>query len=81
MTIRTERHADPFAGLAGFQPVVGGLRHLTALPGKPRHGARVEFLCGLSYTAGTRQRGREFGNCSTCLRVLTDGPEFWENDQ
>jgi hypothetical protein len=81
MTVRTEPHPNPFAGLDCFQPVVGGLRHLTHLVERPKRGTRVEFLCGLEYIAGTRQRGREFGNCSTCVRVHVDGPEFWEHDR
>jgi hypothetical protein len=80
MTIRTSPHPDPFAGIDCYQPVVGGLRHLTNFPEKPADGTEVVFLCGLRFVVGTRQRAYEFSTCSTCRRTHEEGPRFWENE-
>lgn len=64
-----------FAGLSGYKPVIGGLRHLTYRPGTPSPGEIVELLCGAVYQVPRRARSPHIYDCSACAAVHRESSE------
>jgi hypothetical protein len=61
-----------FDAIACYQPVVGGLRHLTAVTAAPHRGEIVRLLCGMSYAMGAKRRSPHVYDCSGCTEAYLD---------
>jgi hypothetical protein len=62
-----------FDHLPGYLPVVGGVRHVTTLAGRPPAGTFVETLCGARYQVARRRWRVEPDaryDCSFCALEL-----------
>lgn len=67
MTITTKPVRHGFDAVDCYQPVSGGLRHLTDFAEKPADKTPVPFLCfDLGYKAGMRRRSRAYADCFRC---------------
>jgi hypothetical protein len=67
MAVRTNRL--DFDTVPVYQPIFGGVRHLTTLPEPPPTGTVVQALCELTYKAGVRMSPRGY-DCSFCRNVF-----------
>lgn len=56
----------------GYQPVSGGVRHLTWLDVPPATGTIVECLCGKAHQVARRPKANVIYDCSACDAVYRE---------
>jgi hypothetical protein len=66
ITIRKPGEQTYFDTVPCYQPIKGGMRHLTEHEEKPRNGTVIRFLCEMTYVVGTQRRSPHVYDCSCC---------------
>jgi len=72
MNARPARARPPaldFDELPVYQPLIGGLRHLSRLPHTPPDGTVVELLCGDIHQVNWREPAVHIYDCHACVEV------------